>query len=109
MAKICDSGIVMPLCLIYEKCTMTGTFPDIWKKANVLPVHKKESRQIKKNCRPISLLPICGKIFEKVISDAICKYLNDNRLLIPNESGFCPMTQLLISSYTLHIEFMQLL
>ena len=69
--KICDSEIVKPLCLIYEKSMMTGTIPDNWKKANVLPVHKKESRQIKKNYRPISLLPICRKTFEKVIFDAI--------------------------------------
>ena len=57
---------------------MTGTFPDNWKKANVLPIHKKESLQIKKNYRPMSLLPICGKIFEKVIFDAIYEHLTDN-------------------------------
>ena len=44
---------------------VTGIFPDIWKKANIIPVHKKESRQIKKNYRPISLLPICGKYLKK--------------------------------------------
>ena len=36
-----------------------------WKKANVVPVHKKDSKHFLKNYRPISLLPICGKIFEK--------------------------------------------
>ena len=46
MIKICDAEIVMPLCLIYEKCLTTGKFPEIWRKANVLPIHKKESRQI---------------------------------------------------------------
>ena len=44
MVKICDSSIVRPLCLIYETCMHTGLFPDNWKKANVLPIHKKESR-----------------------------------------------------------------
>ena len=58
MIKICDVGIVKPLCLIYNQCLVSGTFPEIWKKGNVIPVHKKESRQLKKNYRPISLLPI---------------------------------------------------
>ena len=67
---------------------MTGTFPDNWKKVNVLPVHRKESQQIKKNYRPISLLSICGKIFEKAIFDAIYEHLTDNQLFTPNQSGF---------------------
>ena len=90
MIKICDVGIVKPLCLIYNQCLASGTFPEIWKKGNVIPVHKKESRQLKKNYRPISLLPICGKIFEKIIFDVIYKHLMDNDLLTPNQSGFRP-------------------
>ena len=39
MIKICDISIVEPLCLIFEKCLETGTYPSIWKKANVIPVH----------------------------------------------------------------------
>ena len=48
MVKICDSSIVRPLCLIYETCLHTSVFSDNWKKANVLPIHKKESGQLKK-------------------------------------------------------------
>ena len=42
-------------------------FPVNGKKANVVPVHKKGDRKTLKNYRPISLLPICGKIFERLI------------------------------------------
>ena len=45
MIKICDSLIVEPLCLIFEKCLATGVYPSIWKKANIIPVHKKKNRQ----------------------------------------------------------------
>ena len=41
MIKLCDSSIVEPLCLIFEKCIETGKYPSIWKKANIVPVHKK--------------------------------------------------------------------
>ena len=59
-------------------------------KRRCLLVHKKESRQLKKNYRPVSLLPIYGKIFEKIISDVIYKHLTDNYLLTPDQSGFQP-------------------
>ena len=51
---------------------------------------KKNSRQTKKNYRPISLLPICGKFFEKIIFDKMYFYLNENSLLSKNQSGFRP-------------------
>ena len=64
---------------------VTGTSPSQWKRANAQPVHKKNSRQIKSNYRPISLLPICSKIFEKVIYD-----FRENNLILKNQSGFIP-------------------
>ena len=48
MLKVCDYSIVRPLCLIYKECLETGNFPMSGKNANVLPIHKKESRQLKK-------------------------------------------------------------
>ena len=68
----------------------TGLFPDNWKKANILPIHKKESRQLTKNYQLISLLPVCGKIFEKVIFDSMYRHFTDNQLLTVNQSGFRP-------------------
>ena len=42
------------------------------------------------NQRPISLLPICGKVFEKLIFNSLFKHLENNNLLNPHQSGFCP-------------------
>ena len=42
-------------------------YPDYWKKVNIVPVHKKESKNLVKNYRPISLPQIFGKIFERVM------------------------------------------
>ena len=109
MLKICDYSIVRPLCLIYKECLGTGNFPMSWKKANVLPIHKKESRQLKKNYRPISLLPICGKIFEKLIFDVMYKHICDNKLLTPNQSGFrhgdSTVNQLLYITHLIYTAF----
>ena len=43
-----------------------------------------------KNCRPISLLPIFGKMFEKVIYDSLFNYFQSNRFFTPSQSGFLP-------------------
>ena len=39
---------------------------------------------------PISLLPVCGKIFEKIIYSSLFRYLEDNNFLSGNQSGFRP-------------------
>ena len=90
MLKSCDTVIARPLKIIYEKCIETDRFPLLWKKANIVPAHKKNSRQIMKNYRPILLLPICGKIFEKIIFDEIYEHLTANKLLSDRQSGFRP-------------------
>ena len=63
-------------------------FLTIGKKANVIPVHKKGNKQLVSNYRPVSLLPICSKIFEKLIFDCIYDFLDQNCLLKANQSGF---------------------
>ena len=70
------------------KSSSKSMFPDSWKYANVQPIHKKGNRQIKSNYRPISLLPICGKILEKIVFDQLYSYLNTHNLLSKNQSGF---------------------
>ena len=67
MITLYGKYLVYPLKLIFEASLQGGEFPDYWKKANVVPAHKKESKNLVKNYRPISLLPIFGKIFERVI------------------------------------------
>ena len=90
MLKLCPIEVSIPLSLIFDKCLHTGIFPFFWKKGNVQPVHKKDSRQIKTNYRPISLLPICSKIFEKIIFDQMYTFFVTSNLLSKNQSGFIP-------------------
>ena len=62
----------------------------MWKLANVIPIFKKGDKQLIKNYRPISLLPICGKILGKIIFNNLYTYLNTNNLIAKNQSGFRP-------------------
>ena len=49
MLKICESAITEPIYLIFKNCLSSNTFPGVWKKANVIPVHKKVDKQVLKN------------------------------------------------------------
>ena len=90
MLKLCGKSICKPLDLIFQSSIKQGKFPTEWKKANVVPVHKKGDKQILKNYRPISLLPICGKIFERLIYNNLFEYFIENDFISQNQSGFKP-------------------
>ena len=90
MLKLCDSSVVVPLKIIFKNVLDTSVYPDMWKVADVTPIFKKEDKQLVKNYRPISLLPICGKIFEKLIFNSLYSYLSSNGLITKNQSGFIP-------------------
>ena len=64
MLLLCDDTVALPLRIIFGNILSTATYPDIWKLANVTPIFKKGDKQLNGNYRPISLLPLCGKIFE---------------------------------------------
>ena len=88
MVKLCGNSICKPLSIIFKDCLNDGKFPHEWKKANVVPVHKKGNKQSLENYRPISLLPICSKFFERLIYNEMFTFFTENNLISPNQSGF---------------------
>ena len=58
------------------------------KKSIICPIHKKGVKQIIINYGPVSLLPICGKIFQRLIFNYLFEYLEKFKLLSAHESGF---------------------
>ena len=66
-------NIITPsLTQIFIKSFNTGIFPTEWKLARVTPIFKKGKRDD-------LFIPTVAKIFEKIIYDQLCDYLNDNR------------------------------
>ena len=74
--------------------------------SNMCLIHKKDAKNRKENYRPISLLPILSKIFEKVIFDSLYDYFIYNDLLTPCQSGFIKgdscVNQLLAITHEIH-------
>ena len=69
-------------------CFETGEFPTLIKLAKVTPIHKKESKLDHLNYRPISLLSVFSKIYEKCIYSRIYHYLVQNDLIYSKQFGF---------------------
>ena len=74
MLNLSSKTILKLLKLLFENCLRTRIFTDQWKKANIVPVHKKSDKQLLNNYRRVSLLPICGKVFERIIFNDLFKY-----------------------------------
>ena len=88
--KICGSSMYKPLEMIFKQCIETGFFPSEWKKANMVPIHKKGDKQTLENYLPVSLLPICGKILERLMFSEMFNFFIENKLISSNQSGFKP-------------------
>ena len=75
MIKICDKSLLKPLFILFKNSLTLSYYPDIWKKSNIIPAHKKNDKQLVNNYRPISLLPILVKIFEQISFNRIYDFL----------------------------------
>ena len=47
MIKLSDAALIVPLKMVFENCLRRGVFPEIWKHTNVVPVHKKNEKNLK--------------------------------------------------------------
>ena len=90
MIHICGDPIALPLMLVFEMALKEKKFPDIWKKANVVTVHKKEENDLLRNYRPISLLSGFSKVFERIIYNSLFNHLIGSKRFTPSQSGFLP-------------------
>ena len=88
--KLCTNSVAHPLTLIFQNSMAAGTFATQWKRANIVPIHKKNDKQIVSSYRQVSLLPICSKRFEKLIFHELFKFFEDKNLLSKHQPGFRP-------------------
>ena len=69
--------ITPPLCKLFNISVISGTIPEEWKLANIVPVHKKGDKEYAENYRPISLLCITSKVLERCVLNNIKTRLYD--------------------------------
>ena len=85
MVLLFDDSVVLPLKIIIRDILSTAIYL-----ANVTLIFKEGVKQLIKNYRPTSLLPICGKVFEKFIFNNLYNNLTTHHLITKKQSGFRP-------------------
>ena len=73
----------------FNESLSSGSFPDIWKRAEVIPIYKsKGSKTDPGNYRPISILPVLGRALEKVAASQLYDYCEKNVVIPSQQFGF---------------------
>ena len=86
--KKCAEVLAPFLTKFFNKVLTDGSYPQIWKNANVVPIFKSGDPSNPSNYRPISLTSVLSKVFERIIHSELYQYVMDNKFITPNQSGF---------------------
>ena len=78
LLKIVTPSISSCFCDQFNKIMDTGVYPECLKAARVIPIHKEGPLSDPTDYRPISLIPVSGKIFEKVLQSRLMSWLIKN-------------------------------
>ena len=88
LVKIGGDSFAHNLSLIFNKSLTSGVFPHLLKVAIVITIHKGDSKMVAANYRPISLLPIFGKLYEKIIFSRLISFIDKYKILFNRQYGF---------------------
>lgn len=88
LLKLTAPSVAGSLTTLFNHSLSNGSVLREWKAANITPVPKGGVKQQVNNSRPISLLPVIGKVLEQIVHEQLYKYLNSNSLIHQAQSGF---------------------
>ena len=76
------------LAFLFNTSIVTSMFPDSWKIARVTPIYKNGDKADKSNYRPISVLPVISRLFEKLVTNQVYQHMEDNGLFSSGQSAY---------------------
>ena len=88
LLKELSPGLFSVLTLVFNESLQEGKFPEIFKLAEVVPLHKGKTTTVIDNYRPISLLCTISKILEKIVYKRIYEFLNNTNQITTSQYGF---------------------
>ena len=88
LIRECADLICIPICNIFNQSIGQGIFPDDWTCASVAPLFKAGDRNDVNNYRPISVISIVAKVFERIVYDQLYAYLEEHSIICKYQSGF---------------------
>lgn len=95
LIKYIDSLVAENFTACINKCLQEGYFPNSLKMAKVSPIFKSGNRLDPGNYRPISVLPVFSKVFEKILHNRLSSHLTNIDFLSSKQYGFRPQSSTL--------------
>ena len=86
--KLVIEDITSPICHIINECIKRNIFPNQWKISRISPIPKISKPLELNDYRPISILPVLSKVYERIILSQIVTYIESHHLLSEKQSGF---------------------
>ena len=88
LAKDAAKFIAYPIMCIFNSSITNGIFPDVWKTANVTPIHKSGSKSDLNNYRPISVISVFARMLERLVHDQLSEFLTFSNILTSSQAAF---------------------
>ena len=86
--KDCFLVLLDQLMYLFNQSIALCTFPDCWKVATITPIPKAGDQSLANNWRPISIIPLIGKMMESLCNSILNNYLDTNDILVDEQYGF---------------------
>lgn len=86
--KLFAEELCAPLTILINDAFKNGEFPDFLKISRIMPIFKKGDKHDPANYRPISILPVLSKIFEKLLLSRLTDFLKSFDVINENQHGF---------------------
>ena len=80
--------IIPQLVFLFNLSFSNGSFPSRWKRATIIPLYKGGDKTEVSNYRPVPLLPLPGKLIEKIAHNKLVKFLNEHNVISDKQAGF---------------------
>ena len=110
LLKELSPAISAPLVKLFNLSLTQGKLPRDWKKAIIIPIHKKGSKTSAANYRPISLTCVACKVMGRIVNKRIINHLETNSLISSSQHGFRSKRSVdtnLLESYSLVFDLLE--
>nr|CAI5861308.1 unnamed protein product [Callosobruchus analis] len=86
--KLVSKYIICPLVHIFNLCFKCAIIPRQFKESIIVPIHKSGDKNLMTNYRPIAIINVFGKLFEKCLNKRLCNFIDKHSIISPRQFGF---------------------